>query len=76
MVRATAQPEEAFDPEATATMAAALEDVCRALNVNNNDRDREILATRIIDLARDGERDRSRLRARVLREADRASHEL
>jgi hypothetical protein len=62
----------AFDPEATASMAAALEDVCRALKVNGNERERHVLANRIIDLARDGERDRIRLRERVLREASRA----
>jgi hypothetical protein len=38
-----------------------------------NEQEREILATRIIDLARDGERDRDRLRRRVLEEADRAT---
>jgi hypothetical protein len=40
------------------------------LNVNGNVREREILATRIIDLVRCGERDCARLRDRVLREAD------
>jgi hypothetical protein len=53
-------------------MAAALEDVCRALKVDGNKQDREALAIRIIDLARDGERDRNRLRKRVLMEARRA----
>jgi hypothetical protein len=53
-------------------MAAALEDVCQALKVERNKQEREVLAIRIIDLARDGERDRNRLRERVLKEASRA----
>jgi len=59
-----------FDPEVTQSMAATLEGVCRGLNVNGNLREREILATRIIDLVRCGERDCARLRDRVLQEAD------
>ena len=47
-----------FEPEVTQSMASALDDVCRALNVNGNLREREILATRIIDLVRGGECDR------------------
>ena len=67
------KPEDsAFGPETTASMAAALEDVCRALKVGGNKQDREVLAIRIIDLARGGERDRNRLRKRVLMEARRA----
>jgi hypothetical protein len=54
-------------------MAAALEDVCRALNVDGNEQERQVLATRIVDLARDGECDRIRLRERVLLEVSRAS---
>jgi hypothetical protein len=77
MHSAISNPEQGvFDPETTAVMAGALADVCHALNVNDNEQEREILATRIVDLARDGERDRDRLRERVLREADRAPHEL
>ena len=55
-----------FGPEIIASMAAAFEDVCRALNINGNVQEREILATRIVDLARDGEHDRRRLRERIL----------
>jgi len=61
----------AFDPETTASMAAAFEDVCRALKVENK-QEREVLAIRIVDLARDGEGNRDRLRERVLLEASRA----
>jgi CRP-like cAMP-binding protein len=67
------KPEDgAFDPEITASMAAALDDVCRALKVNGNERERQVLATRITDLARNGEHNRFRLRERVLLEASRA----
>ncbi len=65
-----------FNPEATASMAAALEDVCRALKVNVNRREREILASRIVDLAHDGEHDRDRLRERIIWEAARATDAL
>jgi hypothetical protein len=68
------KPEDgAFDPDTTVSMAAALDDVCRALKVGGNERERQILATRIIDLARGGERSPIRLRERVLMEASRAN---
>jgi hypothetical protein len=61
------KPEDcAFDPEDTTSMAAAFEDVCQILKVHGNRREREVLAARIIDFARDGERNRNRLRKRVL----------
>ena len=51
-------------------MSNAFEAVCRALNLDDAAaREREVVAVRIIELARAGERDTSRLRARVLREA-------
>ncbi len=53
-------------------MSAALEEVCRALNVNGDVKAKETLAVRIIELARRGERDAGRLRDRVLREAAKA----
>jgi hypothetical protein len=68
------QPEDAaFEPEVTRSMAAALDDVCRALDVHGNERERQVLATRIVDLARSGEHDRIRLRNRILNEAGRAA---
>jgi hypothetical protein len=60
----------AFDPEATRAMAAAFEDVCRALKLDGDARAREAIAGRIIELARRGERDPARLRERVLRDAN------
>ncbi|MCC6888456.1 MAG: hypothetical protein IT536_07990 [Hyphomicrobiales bacterium] len=51
-------------------MSRVLDDVCRALNVDDDRRARETIAVRIIELARRGERDAERLRQRVMREAD------
>lgn len=64
-----AKEDQAFDPEATNAMGAALDEVCAALCINGDVRAREVIATKIIDLARRGERDPARLRERVLREA-------
>jgi hypothetical protein len=61
--------DAAFDPSAVRAMSIALEEVCRALQVNGDQRAREAMAVRIIELARRGERDPGRLRDRVLREA-------
>lgn len=59
----------AFDPETTAAMAMALDQVCRALNIDDDKPARATIAKRILDLARDGERDVMKLRDRVLQEA-------
>jgi hypothetical protein len=59
----------AFDPDALRAMATALEEVCRTLRVDGDQRAREVIAARIIELARRGERDPKRLRDRLLREA-------
>jgi hypothetical protein len=61
--------QHAFDPETTAAMAIALEQVCDALTINGDASAREVIATRIIELARRGENDAEKLRDRVLREA-------
>ena len=40
---------EAFDPEATNAMAAAVEDICEALGINADARrDREVIAARVV----------------------------
>jgi hypothetical protein len=62
--------QHAFDPETTAAMATALEQVCDALKINGDATAREVIATRIIELARRGENDTQKLRDRVLREAN------
>jgi hypothetical protein len=59
----------AFDPDALRAMSTALEEVCQTLQVHGDQRAREVMAARIVDLARRGERDAERLRDRVLREA-------
>lgn len=60
---------EAFDPDALQAMCVAFEEVCRALQLEKDQHAREVMAVRIIDLVRGGERDAERLRDRVLREA-------
>ena len=61
--------DDAFDPDALRAMSIALEEVCRALQVDGDQRAREVMAVRIVELARRGERDPQRLSDRVLREA-------
>jgi hypothetical protein len=58
-----------FDPDTTHSMALALDEICRELKLDLNGREREVLATRIVDLVREGLRDPIQLRERVLREA-------
>ena len=58
----------AFDPDAITAMSEALERTCAALDVNGQLRDREVIAARIIDLARNGVIDAKALSARVLEE--------
>ena len=60
---------DAFGPEALQAMSTALEEVCRVLKLDHDQGAREVMAVRIIELARSGERDPERLRDRVLREA-------
>ena len=61
--------DDAFDPDELQAMSIALEDVCRTLRVDGDQRARETMAVRILELARRGERDPERLRNQVLREA-------
>src|SRR5437879_3040706 len=61
----------AFEPEDVQAMSIAFDDVCQALNLPNNAKGaRQVIATRIMELAGRGERDPNRLRDRVLREAN------
>lgn len=61
-----------FGPETTRAMSVAFDEVCRALNLSHTANGvREGIATRIIELARHGERDPDRLRDRVIAEAGR-----
>jgi len=59
----------AFGPDTLRAMSTALEEVCRMLKVDHDQGAREVMAVRIIELARRGECDPERLRDRVLREA-------
>jgi hypothetical protein len=63
-----------FDPKDVTAMSTALDDVCAALKLRDNSAAKQVIATRIIDLARTGERSPTRLRDRVLHEAGSASH--
>ena len=57
-----------FEPEAINAMSKALDEACEVLQINGQSKDREIIATRIIDLARNGVVDTNALRDRVIRE--------
>ena len=60
----------AFGPAAIEAMSKAFEEACIALQVSAGDeKGREIIATRIIDLARGGVVDAAELRDRVVAEA-------
>ena len=59
-----------FDQEAITAMSTALDDVCEMLNLRHDHSAKEVIASRIVDLARAGERSPARLRDRVLHEAD------
>ena len=59
--------QEAFGPDAIAVLAAALEDALRQLRlVDRNDPAVTMVAKRIIELARQGERDPIRLREQAV----------
>lgn len=58
-----------FEPEAITVMTEALERVCTSLQINGQESDREVLAKRIIDLARGGDIDAMALADRVIAEA-------
>jgi hypothetical protein len=63
-----------FDDKDITAMSTALDDVCKTLNLRDDSVAREVIAIRIIDLARAGERSATRLRDRILHEADLARH--
>jgi hypothetical protein len=63
-----------FDQKDITAMSMALDDVCKMLNLRHDHSAKEVIASRIVDLARAGERNPTRLRDRILREADLARH--
>lgn len=64
--------EAAFGPDDLRAMSTAVEGVCRKLKVDHDQGAREVVAVRVIELARRGECDPRRLRDRVLWEASAA----
>jgi hypothetical protein len=65
--------QNVFDPSDITAMSAALDDITSRLKLRDDSWARAIMAARIVDLARAGERDPTRLRNRVLHEADMAA---
>ena len=61
--------DNVFDPKDVTAMSMALDDICKELSLRDDDAAREVIAARITDLARAGERSPTRLRDRVLHEA-------
>jgi len=57
-----------FNPDDIRVMSMALDDVCKTLGVVRH-QDRKVIAIRIIELARRGERRPTKLRDRLLAEA-------
>jgi len=62
--------EHVFGPETTAAMETALDQVCAILELEHDANARDVMADRIIELTRRGERDAAKLRDRVLAEAN------
>jgi hypothetical protein len=63
-----------FEPHDIKAMSMALDDVCKVMKLQDDSPAKEIIAARIIDLARGGERSPTRLRDRVLHEAGLAEY--
>jgi hypothetical protein len=63
-----------FDQKDITAMSMALDDVCKILNLQDDNSAKEVIASRIVDLARAGERNPTRLRDRILHEANLARH--
>ena len=69
-IRQYLDEQAVFGPQALKAMSDALEQACTALSINGDARQREIIATRIIDLARSGVIDAKALSERVIAEAN------
>jgi hypothetical protein len=67
-IRQFLNDQSAFDPDAIQVLADALERACHALSVNGHLRRREVIAARIIVLARNGIVDAQALSERVIAE--------
>jgi hypothetical protein len=69
-IRAYLNGNSAFEPDAIQAMSDALEQACKTLHIDGHIPDRQIIATRIIDLARNGVIDAQALSERVIAEAN------
>ena len=67
-IRSYLDDHSAFEPEAIEAMSTALEETSIALQVEGQTKDREIIAARIIELARNGIINSTALRDRVVGE--------
>lgn len=67
-IRSYLEDHSAFEPHEIDTMSRALDETCKALHINGHLKDRETIAARIIDLARNGVIDAAKLRDRVVAE--------
>jgi hypothetical protein len=67
-IRSFLEDFTAFEPETISIMSEALESACKALHIDGKVQDREAVATRIIDLARNGVIDAKALSERVIGE--------
>jgi hypothetical protein len=67
------QRERAFGPDEITAMSMALNDVCKELQISGDSTARETIAIRIVELARRGERSPTKLRDRLLLEANRGT---
>jgi hypothetical protein len=67
-IRRYLEDHAGFGPDAIDAMSKALEKVCKALRIDGEIKDREVVATRIIDLARNGTLDPKTLSERVIAE--------
>jgi hypothetical protein len=66
----SSEKTRSFEPHDIQAMSIALDDVCKALDLTDQAKAaREVIAERIIELARRGERSPTRLRDRVLQES-------
>jgi hypothetical protein len=66
--------DSVFDQNDIIAMSMALDGVCEVMRLQDDSQAREIMAARIIDLARCGERSPTRLRDTVLHEAGLAEY--
>jgi hypothetical protein len=69
-IRRFLERESVFGPSDINAMSMALDDVCKALRLDGNAKAKAVVAVRIIELARRGERNPTRLRDRLLKEAN------